>query len=250
MTVSAKAVIALVVVVCFFTTIVAWSDVRWSPAWTWALRLVPPVIGLGALVLVCWAQWRKDKVPDFLRRVTKTYFDRRGFCFSVGAKVRDDTCLLQIVYQNRYERRCEARVVLKPSVGFFLTRKKVRNMALDIECGPAAFGLAQIPFPVPEKYQGQTVSFDVGAAVRYPEGRGKMLRYREGLTVGTAKFSSYGGQALTLAGLFVGAAIISRAARATVLLPVGVKEELPEDTPVEIEALWKLGDPQDVAVEF
>ena len=244
---SVKAVTALFVLVFLIASVVAWTDVAWTPVWKWALRFVFPATAAGVLVLLCWAEFRKDKAPDFLGKRSKVFFERKGFCFTLRTDREDDTCVLEMAFQNRFERACRARVAMKPSAGFFLTRPKIEGMALDVECGPAAFGVARAAFPVPRQYQGKEVSFDLGANVDYPHGRGRMLRYREGLTVGPARFSSYGGLLLTLIALPGGAVVISRPAHGSITLPMGVKEELPGDMPIKVETLWQLGDPDDVS---
>jgi len=43
-----------------------------------------------------------------------------------------------------------------------------------------------IPWAVARKFQGKTQSVDVAADVTYPEGRGKMIRYRGGVQVGSS----------------------------------------------------------------
>ena len=241
---SVKAVLALLVIVCVLLSILAWSS-AWSnvPERMWFLRVLSPLLGLGALVLLCRMQWRKDKVPDFLRQHTRSFFERDGLCFAIEAEVEDDTCIVQILFQNRYERPCEASIALRPASGFFLTRKKIKALAADVQCVPAAFGVVRVPLPVPEKYQGRKVSFDVGASVSYPQGRGRILRFKDGTRVGKASFSSPGGAALTLAGMFAGQVVMSRPASVKLALPVGVRQELPDDTPVQVETFWQLGDP-------
>ena len=240
---SAVALFALVFIVG--SVVLWWGGLGGSPR-TWLLRVVFGVGALGTVLLLVWAEFRKPKAPDFLLRLAPSYFERKGFCFSVGTTVRDGVCHVQVPFQNRYERPCEAQLVLKPALGFLLTRKKMQNMTVRILCGPGAFGIAEIPLPVPEKYQGKAATFEIGAAVKYPKGKGKMLRYRDGLEVGPVKFNSTLGQVGTLAGLFVGMAIVSHPARANFALPESVAERLPDDTPVEIKTLWKLGDPEDI----
>ncbi|HUW57188.1 MAG TPA: hypothetical protein VMZ92_11170 [Planctomycetota bacterium] len=247
---SLKSVVALLVLVCLIGAVFAWWGSFGASPKRWLWRAIFTLGALGTITLLVWAECRRDAAPDFLLKVAPSYFERTGFCFSVGTVVRDGACYLQIPFQNRYERPCEAQLVLKAGLDFFLTRKKMQSMALRIDCGPGAFGIAQVPLPVPEKYQGKAAALDVGAAVKYPKGKGKMLRYRDGLEVGPVKFNSTLGQVATLAGLFVGMAITSHPARAKVTLPENVAEHLPDDTPVEIATLWEVGDPQEFDFTF
>jgi hypothetical protein len=40
-----------------------------------------------------------------------------------------------------------------------------------------------VPYAVPADRQGKSVRFNVGGATKYSEGRGKLLRFREGVRV-------------------------------------------------------------------
>ena len=59
-------------------------------------------------------------------------------------------------------------------------------MTVEIECPAGGYGMTSVPWPVAKKFQGKARWLDVGADVAYPEGRGKMIRYRGGLQVRTA----------------------------------------------------------------
>jgi hypothetical protein len=74
--------------------------------------------------------------------------------------------------------------VLSGSKLFFKTQANVVQVAVGISCDAAAFGKASIWWPVPEEAQGKEVSIDVAASVKYPTGRGRLLRFRDGLRVG------------------------------------------------------------------
>ena len=86
-------------------------------------------------------------------------------------------------------------------------------------------------FPIPAKYQGKRMAFDVGADTKYHAHRGKLLRHREGIRVGSISELGQGhALGLVLLGLpLLGALVVSRAAKARMVFPTGVAETLPPD---------------------
>lgn len=206
-------------------------------------------IGIIALVMLLKMHFRKDLLPDFLSGIEKNFFEKNGFCFALKPKVENGFCILYIYFQNRYDRESLAYIVMQPSIGFFLNKRKIDSVHVRIKCNAAAFGLQKVPLPIPQKYQGKVQSFDIGANVSYPGGRGKMQRFRDGLRVGKAKINRMADQMLTVAGMFGGAVVTSSPASFTFSMPGGVAETLPDDMHIdETETIWQLGDdiPQDV----
>ena len=45
------------------------------------------------------------------------------------------------------------------------------------------FGVGHFPVAIPAKFQGETLRLQATASVRYPEGKGEMLRFRNGVPV-------------------------------------------------------------------
>ena len=236
---SAKAVLALVVIVGLVGSLMAW--------WTmdtvnWPARLGFPTAGLASLGLLLWAVMRRDKAPDFLRQVAGSYFENGGFCFAIVPAIRERTYRLDIYYQNRYERPCRARVIMQPSLQFFLNRRPIGSITVAIECGGGSFGVASVPWAVPGAFQGKKQSFDIGADVKYPLGHGAMLRYRDGLQVGGANEPTWVA-ITTLAGALGGILVLYKPAKCTFELPSDVEETVPEEAPILFETLWRPGDP-------
>jgi len=151
--------------------------------------------------------------------------------------------MLNILFENRYSGACKARVALRPARSFFLHRADIPIIAVDIPCPPAAFGVVKIPCAIPLEFQGTRQKFDAGAHVVYAK-KGRMLRFRPGLALrGGADFENPFGTAVNPAGLCLGHISIASPASATFQLPVNVRES-PEDLgKVQVEVLWKLGDP-------
>lgn len=229
---------------CVLMGILAWipgvtNDVS---AVTWWLRIGCPVVGIICLAVLVWAQTRKDKAPDLLSRVTPRYFERDGFCFAVVPQVRLGDCTMNIYFQNRYDRPCSAQILIRGSSGLFSGRAETENIALGLTCGPAEFGCSTIPWAIPPSLQGRTVLLSIYAGVKYPNGRGNMLRYRDGLRVG-AVGTDFWREGLQVAGAIGGALVISRPARISLRLPSGGLPPKQGAIAAETKVIWKLGDP-------
>jgi hypothetical protein len=93
-------------------------------------------------------------------------------------------------------------------------------------------------------FQGKAQSLDVGADVLYPEGRGKMIRYRGGVQLGPAGFDTWR-TVLTVSGAMGGMIVLSKPAKVKLKLPVDVEESVDDGLPIVSKIVWKLGDPSD-----
>lgn len=211
--------------------------------WRWPVFGLSLVLAGGGLVLFLKIHYQRDKAPDFLSAYTKKYFDRDGFCFFLRAVEKEGDCVLQVLYQNRYSEPSRARIAIRPARELFM-RSKIEAVGIDIECEPAAFGVAEVAMPVPEKYQGKAQRFEVGASVTYPNGKGEMLRYRDGIVIrGDATFNNAFGAALSAAALAGGSIVLSSPASVNFTLPAGVSSDLNDRHMVaRLETLWRLGD--------
>lgn len=237
---SVQAVLALLMIIGMIGSVLVFVNdrVNWA-AFSGMLTLV-----IGSLGLLLWSLFRRDKAPDYLKKVGGSLLERDGFCFKVLANSVKGRCYLDLHFQSRYERPSRAMVVLQPSKGFFLVRPGLASMTVEIECPTGGYGVTSVPWPVGKKFQGKTQSLDVGADVFYPEGRGKMIRYRGGLQVGTAGFDTWKAT-LTVAGAMGGMIVLSRAAKVKLKLPVDVEESVDDELPISTKIVWKLGDVPD-----
>jgi hypothetical protein len=233
---SAKSVLALMMIIGMIGSVFAWM----TDGATWRPKAAFPAIALGSLATLLWSLTRKDKVPDLLRKACGGYFERDGFCFAILPAVSEGQGRLDVYFQNRFERACRGQVVIRPSQQFFLNRRPIEMLTVEIECEGAAFGVARVPWAVPAKFQGKRQSFDVGAHVDYPSGRGTMIRYRDGARVGTAKRDVWSGL-LTLSGAVGGVVVLAQPAKINLVLPKGITESVPEDSPIRVETLWRPG---------
>lgn len=153
----------------------------------WTLRILLPLAFVAGVWALVASARRKDRLPDFLSQHVSHFFERDGFCFAIRPIASDGVCFFELLYQNRYDRPSEARVVISRGVS--------RIMTIPISCEGGAFGVVQAPYGVHANYRGTTRKFEVSAAVRYPQGKGQPVRFREGVAVGKAKLNSWAGAA-------------------------------------------------------
>jgi hypothetical protein len=241
---SIKAVLALIIAACALIGIVVWlpGATNEVSSTTWWLRIGCPILGVICLVPLIWAQRRKDKVPDLLFRITPRYFERDGFCFAVVPYSANGDCAMHVYFQNRYDRPCSAQILLRGSPGLFSGRPDVSDITLGVSCGPAEFGRSSIPWSIPSELQGKMISLSVYAGVRYPSGRGKLLRFRDGMRVGAVGMDTWR-EGLQVAGALVGALVISRPARIKLRRPSGASPTAQGSMAADTKIIWRLGDP-------
>lgn len=231
---------ALILITAAIVTPFAWyAD---QPDQTvWILRIGAPLVGTVALAILIAIYSRADVVPDYLHQTTGSYFNRGGFCFSMVPAVVDEVCVFQAFFQNQYERPCVGRIILRP---YFTSGISLPELLFDVICEEGAFGVVTLPVGLPHEVQGCKATYRVGASVKYPDGRGKRLRFRDGLSLREdAKFRDRLGTTLTVLGALVGHIVISTPAKITVMLPEDVVEVLLTTPVAERQLLWKLGDP-------
>jgi hypothetical protein len=235
----------LCVVIFMFATpaaAVAWFDERPGTVES-ALRYACPVLSAASIGAFLKLYFRADEAPDYLRQQFATYFNRGGFCFAVRPSVADGVAYLDVYFQNQQDTRCVGRIALRPARGFFLGRADLEPVAAEIRCGPAAYGFARIPVAIPAELQGRKQSFEVGASVDRPDGRGRTLRFRDGVALrANSDFGNAFGTALTVAGALTGQIVYQSPATTAIELPRGVAQTIPAGREPEFRTLWKLGD--------
>jgi len=199
------------------------------------LKYACPVLCVFASGIFLKIHFRPDEVPDYLSPRVGTYFNRNGFCFGILPAVADGICVFEVYFQNQHEKRCVGRVALRPARGFFLGRAKMDSIAVEIDCEPAAFGVARVAVPLPTTLQGRRQAFEVGASVEFPEGKGRRLRFGDGVTLrGNSNFGN----------AFATGQMATGALTAAIDLPKGVAEDITDWVrPASVDTLWRLGDP-------
>jgi hypothetical protein len=224
-------------------TAVAWTDERPSFAVS-LLKYACPILSVLAIASFLKLHFRADMVPDYLRQQFRTCFNRGGFCFAFRPTSVDGVCYLEIYFQNQQDKPCTGRIALRPALGFFLGRAKMETVAIEIICEPAGYGVARVAVSVPAQLQGKKQSFEVGSCVNYPNGKGRTLRFRDGIVLrANSDFGNTTGTALAIAGALTGQIVYVSPATVAFELPGGVAEEVSAQLKPEIKTLWKLGDP-------
>jgi hypothetical protein len=240
---SFKAVCSILIIASMAGTAIAWLDESPSEAMKWT-RIISPLVGVVALGVLLKAHFRKDIVPDYLYAFNGKYFNRGGFCFSINTSLVGGICYLEAYFQNQYDQPCMGRIALRPARGFWLTRANIDTVGFDILCDGAAFGIARIPVPLVKDVQGKKQSIEVGASVDYPQGKGRRLRFRDGIFLHTnSQFKNAFGTTLAIAGAATGKIVLVTPATATIILPFNAVEEIHREIQSEIRILWKHGDP-------
>ena len=173
---STKSVCALLMIVGSIAAALSWTVVR-PDATTWGFRVGGPITAALALGLILKLHFRTDLECDYLRAVTGNFFNRDGFCFTFVATAINGAAYMDAYFQNQYDKPCVGRIALRPARGFFMNRARIEPISYEIECPPAGFGLARIAISIPEELQGKKQSFEVGASVSYPDGKGTRLSF-------------------------------------------------------------------------
>jgi hypothetical protein len=235
---SLKAILQLIFVIAVITVALSWGISPLTFKTAWEMRIGGIVIaGATGWVFISNAR-RKETLPDMLGQITPRYFERGGFCFAFSLVVHDRTAWMQVFFQNRYERACQARVVLTPPKTFFLNRAKTQGIDAEITCDGAAFGVYRAPWPINEKLQGKKISCEVACSASYPAGSGRLVRFREGMRCGTPR-SDLSRAAATLGLAAVGVVRVSRPATVRLQMPKGVAAEISSSVTPTMEILWR-----------
>jgi hypothetical protein len=199
------------------------------------------IVVLGAVwAFYLWMNKKADVAPDFLWKIAETFFEKNGLAFILDTEVVNGSCHLRAWFQNRYERACEAVVMVRTAERWLAPQRHLPDARISFTCEPGAFGKATIEWPIPEQLQGRKVMLDVMASRKYRKGKGRLLRKRTGLMVGSAPLSGIS-DVLSVLGV-LGGFHGRRAARTEIVLPTAVALGPIVSAQTRLETLWKLGD--------
>jgi hypothetical protein len=241
---SLKMICVVAIIFGSVSAALTWVDQR-PTTLVWLLRIGSPVLCVLALVGFLALHFRRDIAPDLLRKYFGTYFDRSGFCFSIGVSSPGGVCTLVIPFQNRHERPCMARIALRPGKSFFASHQAdLLNLQLFADSGE--FGICRVPIAMPAPLQGKVQRFEVGADVEYPNGKGRALRFANGITLRTnSRFENLLNTATTFVH-FVHMPLLlllpHRNAAVRLKIPQSVAQTLPDECRMTVKTFWKLGD--------
>jgi hypothetical protein len=240
---STKSVCALIIIIGAIATSIAWMLDR-SDATMWGVRIGAPVLALLALALIVKLNSRVDRAHDYLRERCGTYFNRDGFCFAIVVSAVNETAYMEVWYSNQFDQPSVGKIAVRPARGFWMGRAKIEAMTFRIENAPATFGVARVAIPIPNNLQGKRQTFEVGGSVQYPQGKGRRLRFHDGVFLRTNEaFADSFTTALTIAGAAAGVIVLSRPATVKIDLPNDIAENIPDSTTPEVTTIWQLGDP-------
>jgi hypothetical protein len=217
-------------------SIVVWIDEP-NPI-IWIFRIAFIILIVAGSVACYYSRSRADEVVDYLRQMSNgQHFDQDGFAFLPVVSNRNGVAYLEILFQNQRDCRCEGRVLMEPLPELF-AGYRLSGIAFSIPCEAGVFGVARIPIPAPVKSQGEATTWNVGASVKYPDGKKGLLRFGYGLSVGHVADQSWD-NAIMIAGLLTMMPILKTPARATLTIPKGVAEHVPAGLKSEIQVLNK-----------
>ena len=239
---STKSACALMMIIGGGVAAFAWSEDH-PDTTTWMFRIISLLFLSLPLLVILKLHFRTDLVEDHLKRLFGTYFNRDGFCFSISARPVDGIAYLEAHFQNQYDKPSIGKIAVRPARGFWMNRANLEMITFKIECAPAAFGVVRMPIPIPIELQGKRLSFEVGASVEYPQGKGRRLRFHDGLFLRTnASFGKAFETALTVAGAAGGMIVLTKPASVKIDLPAAVAENIPFDSTPELTTIFTLDD--------
>jgi len=133
----------------------------------------------------------EDKLTDDLAKKTMgRYYEADGLCFAPMVRMTEDEegnpqAEISLYYQNRYSNPCEAVIHLRPPKGAVQSHRGARDIHFAFTAQPGAYGVVHQPVAVALEHQGQPISLELAAAVRFPRGHGEVLRSKCGMPCGT-----------------------------------------------------------------
>jgi hypothetical protein len=179
----------------------------------------------------------KDIAPDYLGMHGNPYLNKNGFCFDFHMKDIDGIAHLVMTFQNQFERKCRVDVAIKPQNNSF------DDEGMEITCPGGAYGMAAIPIAIPYSKQGLRLNFKVGATVHYPEGKGKRLRFKDGILVRyDSNFYNTFGTFLSIFGIFALTFLWQTPASIYLRIPYDVDSRIRKRSDPVIAIFWQPGD--------
>ncbi len=237
---SLKSVLKLAVVICGGISLSVWLIPNPVDSWIWFCRIAVPIV----MLLIIQSLWRAAKKPDLatdhLHELFSTSFERDGICFAplLAIEPERSLCWFEVYFQNRYEGPCECAVKFEPSCkSFSFARHEVPTVNVKFDCPGGSGGVVRIPYPIPAKYQGRRIQYELTAMTKYKGKAGKILRHREGMRVGALRRDNDPVGCL-IGILFVMLLVIYLPTRVYFELPEHVTDTTPPDAKIETQILW------------
>jgi len=212
---STKVILSLILGIAGVVGAIAWIPGPTDPL-TWPLRIGGPVVALLALGMIIKLQFRSDLAFDYLRKHQGDYQNHHDFCFTCESTAVDGIAYVEVGFQNQRDEQCLGHLQLRHFPERWQDVPTLDVIEFEIDCAPAAYGLATCAVAVPKKLQGKYQRFRIRASAEFPNGTGRKLRFYDG--------------------------IFARVPTWMLEFPVDVADDLPDSAQPEIQTLWKLGD--------
>jgi len=145
--------------------------------WSWGLAAVL-CAGMGV-----WIFFQKDPAPDLFHELGVTPFERKGLCLILAPEVDAGELTLAVMYQNRYANPCSGELLIKPLPS--ANACGLSTLRLNVQCEGGGAGMVKVRWLAQSPQPGRNIECVVGVNVDYPDGRGTMLRSREGIALGS-----------------------------------------------------------------
>ncbi|QDU88092.1 hypothetical protein Pla175_14630 [Pirellulimonas nuda] len=216
-----------------------WSD-RHPDQLIWYGRVGSILVGLASVCGLLALTYRRDKAFDYLYGQVGKYLDRGGLCFGFAFGVNDGAATLNLFFQNRFDRPCETVVALRQVPGWMEVNDQ-NEVQVSFACPGGAFGVVEIPFGVPQQFQGKTQKYYVGASTMFPEGKGVQLRFRNALPVRSdLQMQSGMREGVAVGGAALGMIAIVGKETVELTFPENVRETFDEGAQIKTSILREL----------
>ena len=140
--------------------------------------------------------------------------------------VNGEMAVMRVYYQNRYDRPCVGRFEMVVNATF-TKRRKLKPVYLELNVAGGEFGVVHVPYGVLEALWGKKANYALGLKVKYPNGKGNILRNERGKRMGKSARDYSWVLALLLLPYWWILLLLSRSANMTLTLPGGVMEQVP-----------------------
>jgi hypothetical protein len=173
---------------------------------------------------------RRDRAPDLLRSVTPKPFECGGLCFLPTVESIEGATCLTVWFQNRYSKPCI------PTIRLHAPDERWQLENIEFAADGAEFGVFRRAINIPDYLLGRKITFEITGKNHFPDGRGRMVRFRDGLVVG--QLSQKALNVITVAAAATGHIHVARTARVELEFPSESRTIDEIEHPDAIETLW------------
>lgn len=191
-----RSILGIILVGLFLYSVFAWSDTAHSSP---EVRIPCTLLAIGILAILIKAEFKNDLAPNFLGNNRRAILERDGFCF---IPVITENAVI-IHFQCKYDSPCSATVILQPknpTLSQFPTNFR-------IECDKGAAGIATFPVDLEKRL---TMELDVHVSISHPQGKGRMIRFKEHTMLSSSILTQTPNAAMNAALIPMGAVMIGR----------------------------------------